>query len=55
VHIKTLRGWALVSFFIILALAAWRAFSLYRSHSSAKKEVGETTTEVEGGDYVNIA
>lgn len=50
--IKTVRAWTMVSFFVILALIAYRAFILYRSRSSDTKEAD--TADANDSDYVNI-
>lgn len=59
VQISTVRGWTIVSFFITLALAAWRGYSLWRAHSSGKENDtvesgGSAAEDGQGGNYTNM-
>lgn len=57
-YVKTVRGWALASFVFCLAIAAWRGYSLWRSHKAGKGvDINQdaAAADVEGGNYTTMA
>jgi len=58
VYVSTVRGWALVSFLIAVALIAWQGYSAWRDRSKAARDDKEETpaeTSAQGGDYTTMA